>query len=69
MNSVRVPAGTGDDRRTTHRRHVRSSLARVAAVALVAATGSVVAAAPATAGPPIENEHVVDAYDSHIEQE
>ena len=69
MNSVRVPAGAGDDRRTTHRRPVRSSLARAAAVALVAATGSFVAANPATAGPPIENEHVVDAYDSHIEQE
>ena len=69
MNTVRVPAGAGDERRTTHRRPVRSSLARAAVVALVAATGSFVAATPAVAGPPIENEHFVDSYDSHIEQE
>lgn len=70
MNSVRVPAGAGDDRRTTHRRHARSLLARAAAVALVAAAGSLAAAVPASAGAPvIVNDHFVDVYDSHIEQE
>ena len=69
MNTVRIPAGVGDDR-TTHRRPLRASVARVAAVALVVATGSVVAAVPASAGAPvILNDHVVDVYDSHIEQE
>ena len=69
MHGLRVRSGAGHDGRTTHGRVGRSSVARAAAIALVAATGSFVAAVPATAGPPIENEHFVDAYDSHIEQE
>ena len=70
MNSVEASAPSRDERRVTHRGSVRSTVARAAAVALVAAAGCAATSGPAMAGAPvIENEHFVSVRDSHLEQE
>lgn len=69
MSDRPVPTGAPLER-ATHRCPAVSAVARGAAIALVAATGALGAAVPATAGEPvIQNDHFVVTGDSHIEQE